>query len=173
MPRSYSFWLIFSGLLIFGSFTFCFAGGERPAPPSPEAVRVDAKIEDLKGKKHEWSRVKITCESGAKGALQTRHGEASIALTLAKISKISFRSDTPDEDGYVEAEMKLVDGSTSICEVKVEEDDEPVKLKGLTLGGVAEIDLIKCKSIEFSCAATASGESLKRSNPDRSPKAKE
>jgi len=174
MLRSDNFWLIVAGLLIFGSLTFCFAGREdhprpprHPTNPSSDQVvpgpdQVVAKIEDLLGKKHQWSGVKIT-----KGFLQTREGAATIKILLAKISKITFRSDTPDEDGYVEAEIKLVDGSTNVCEVRVEENDEPIRLKGSTPGGSAEgeIDLIKCNSIEFSRPATASGESRERSNP--------
>lgn len=158
MRPKYLFLMIVAGLAVICTPKIPSANGRSPGVRSDD-VSVDALCKDRSGKKNSLSHVEIKYVDSQKRALETRDGEAIIKFPLAKIKRVSFINSTVNNDGYTKAEIIFSDDSKGIYEVKVKEKGKPLKVVGRAKGGIIEIELLKCKYVEFSTKAQDSIES--------------
>jgi len=158
MRKKYLFLIIVAGLAVICTPKIPSANGRSPGVRSDD-VAVDAVCKDKSGKKNSVSHVEIKYVDIQQKTLETRDGEAIIKLPLAKIKMVSFKSNTVNNDGYTKAEIIFSDGSKETYEIKVKEKGKPLKVVGRAKGGIIEIELLKCKYVEFSTKAQDSSES--------------
>jgi hypothetical protein len=143
--------------LVLGITASAGANGHKVAVRATD-VAVDATFEDRSGIKHDWSRVKVGVLDNYRTTLDTRAGEATSKVPLAKISKVVLLDQTPNGDGYVKATISFTDGSEETSEVKVQDQGKPVQLVGYAKGASSDIDLVKCKYIQFLAKTGEPGE---------------
>jgi hypothetical protein len=150
--------MIVAGIAVICTPKIPSANGRSPGVRSDD-VAVDAVCKDKSGKINSLSSIEIKVVDSQQKTLETRNGEAIIKFPLAKMKMVSFQNNTVNNDGYTKAEIIFIDGSKETYEVKVKEKGKLLKVVGRVKGGIIEIELLKCKYVEFSTKAQDSSES--------------
>lgn len=145
------------------------ANGINP-PRLRETSPTTASCHERSGtRQHEIFRARITTASESTALLTIRLGDASEQLAIADIESLALTETSADRNGFVKATLtRRGDSRRESTAVQVRSKDSAVWLSGFNgSGSRINIELAKCRRIEFSTAAAGDG---KRQDPSAEKK---
>jgi hypothetical protein len=132
-------------------------------PRLKETSTITASCHERSGTlQHAIFRARITHADESADVLTVRLGEASEQLAIADIESVALTDAAADRNGFVKANLiRRGDSKRESAAVQVRSKNSAIRLSGFNgSGSRINIDLAKCRRIEFSPAAAGEGKRL-------------
>jgi hypothetical protein len=138
-----------------------YPNGRQP-PRSSDISPVKATCEERSGgNRHEIFRARITAGDGSAERLNVLIGNASEQIAIADIKTLTLPNARVDPDGFMKATLVRGDDTEKrSVMVEVRSGKANLRLAGFRNNGTSvNIDLSRCKTVEFSSGARSGGDS--------------
>ena len=148
--------ILLAVLVWFISVEIAYTNGINPPRPSSANI-VSAVVYDKSGgKQHKIYRARIIYNGKSIESLKFRIDGATEQIAITDIRAITFTKSKLSPDGFVNAMLVRSEGTEEIpVMVKVKANNKVITLAGFEESGTrVNINLTKCKRVEFSAIAT-------------------
>jgi len=146
-----------------------YPNGRQP-PRSSDVSLVKATCEERSGGHiYEIIRARVTGGEGSDETLRVVIGSVGERMAIADIKTLTLPTAQVDQDGFIKATLLRSDGTEEkSVMVQVRSGKAKLRLVGFRSNGASvNIDLARCKTVEFSSAAPSASDSNDRPEPKK------